>query len=464
MTEYAQDPVGFGRDVLGVDLWAMQQRIAESVRDHPRTSVTACYGSGKTLLAAELVVWWVMTRRPAMAVTTAPTGRQVRKLLWREIRKLWRRARRRLPGRCLQTELQVAEDVFAMGFSSDKPNSVAGLHEAANVLFVEDEAAGMPADVVEGFDGITATEGSRHLKIGNPICKDGPFWDSHNKQTERERWQRFEISALDTPNVVEGRTVVPGLVSREWVEDKRRKWGERSPLWITKVLGQFWTDSTDKVVPATWALEAANRWLEVVAAQGDREPTVKRLAVDVAGGGQDETVLYRRDDRLIRFVAAWQEPDLMKQARDLVQICTRDGYRELVVDSTGLGQGLGQRVRELQDNGAIPGVELHLVGMQEGARDGEQFERLLDEVQFAMRAAFDPNGPEPVAIHPDCGQLLQELPLRGWSISDRGRIKVQSKRELRREGIPSPDHADSVSLLFYQGPEPVALETLISWI
>lgn len=451
MVEYADDPVGFCRDILGVGLWSKQAEIAESVRTNPRTTVSACYGSGKTFLAACLVLWWCYTRRPALVVTTAPTGRQVRKLLWREIRKLWRKAKRRLAGQCLTTELRIAEDVLAMGFSSDKPNSVAGLHEASNVLFIEDEAAGMPAEVVEGFDGITATEGARHLKIGNPICKDGPFWDSHNKPGEKERWEPFEISAEDTPNVQAGKSVVPGLVSREWVDDKRRKWRETSPLWWTKVLGKFWVNNSDKVVPQGWVIAAQQRFLDLPKPEGPAK--IKRLAVDVAGGGQDETVLYKRWDRLIKFVEAWQEPDLMTQARNIVGVCKREGVDELMIDSTGLGQGLWQRVLELQENGAIPGVSVYGIALQESAEDTDQFERLVDEVQFEMRAAFDPQNPEAVAIDPDDKDLAQELPLRGWSIGERGKIKVQSKREMRREGIPSPDHADSVSMLCHSPKE-----------
>lgn len=448
--EYCNDPAGFCGDILGVALWGEQKRIAESVRDNPRTTVSACYGSGKTFLAACLVLWWCYTRRPALVVTTAPTGRQVKKLLWREIRKLWRKAKRRLPGNCLTTELRVAEDVIALGFSSDRPNSVAGLHEAENVLFIEDEAAGMPLEVVEGFDGITATEGSRHLKIGNPICKDGPFWDSHNKPGEVERWTQFSISALDTPNVAAGYTVVPGLVSREWVDDKRRKWRETSPMWWMKVLGRFWQDATDKVVPQAWVVESLKRFQ---ALPPDEQPAkIKRLAVDVAGGGQDETTIYRRLDRRVKHLESLQEPDLMKQARKVVELATREGVEEIFIDATGLGQGLGNRVCELQDSGAIPDVEVHCLALQEAARDGDQYERLVDEVQFSLRAAFDPENPESAIIDPADTDLARELPLRGWAINDRGKIKVQSKREMRREGIPSPDHADACSMLFWDPP------------
>src|ERR1041385_6585970 len=119
LRDYVDDPGGFARDILGVTWWQVQLEIALSVRDNPRTAVAACYASGKTFVAACIALWWLCTRRPALVVTTAPTGRLVKLLLWREIRKLHRRAKRRLPGRPLQLKLEISDDWIAFGFSSD---------------------------------------------------------------------------------------------------------------------------------------------------------------------------------------------------------------------------------------------------------------------------------------------------------------------------------------------------------
>lgn len=438
-------PPGFYWDhVKTVESLGPAQTVAIAVPG--QQAYTTTFAEHNTYLSAALVLWWLYTRRPALAVTTAPTGRQVRKLLWRDIRKLHRRAKRRLPGKVLTTEVQIAEDVLGMGFSSDKPNSVAGLHEAKNVLFVEDEAAGMAAEVVDGFEGITAGgHDSRHLKIGNPLAISGPFWDSHNAPGELTRWNKFSISALDTPNYIAGKMVVPGLVSREWVEDKRSRWGENSPLWVTKVLGKFFTASGEKVIPRDWVEMAWKRWNEEL-------PTAtnvpRRLAADIAGGGQDETVLALRDGRRITIIEAWQDADLMRQARKILERAIALNVEELAIDRTGLGQGVCDRIIELQETGIGQQISMIPVCLNASATDQEQFAYLVDEVQFLMRAAFDPAGPEPVAIDPKETDLLRELSERGWGINERGKIKVESKRELTRRKVDSPDRADAVSLLF----------------
>ena len=115
--EYADDPVGFCRDVLGEGVtvddvlagradaanapWGAQVEILESVRDHARTVVRASNGVGKTFIAARVGIWWLYTHVPSIVITTAPKATQVRDLLWARWRSAWTQAVRPLPGRCL---------------------------------------------------------------------------------------------------------------------------------------------------------------------------------------------------------------------------------------------------------------------------------------------------------------------------------------------------------------------------
>lgn len=458
LIEYADDPVGFCREVLGVELWSVkdypagdnplaggQVEIAEAVRDHPRVSVAACYASGKTFTAACLVLWWIFTRRPAMVMTTAPTGRQVKTLLWREIRKLYKKARRRLPGRLLQTKLEISDDWWGMGFASDDPNRVAGLHEASNVLFVEDEAAGMEAEVVEGFSGITTGNDSRHLKIGNPVCVSGPFFDSHMHPQERERWKRISIDAEDTPNVREGRARVPGLVGGDWVNDKRHKWLLRglTHLWETRVKGRFYVTPGDKVIPLEW-IQAAHERFGNVSTEG-----IKALGVDVAGGGRDSSSAYHQTGRQVVHEDDWDNGDLMWQAEHVATMAEKLGVEVVYIDKTGQGKGVYDRLAQLQrEEGRLHGIKLVGVGLGESATEADVYNRKSDEVQFNLRWALSPENSRAIALDPADKQLAEELGWREWWTNDRYRIQTTDKRKLKAQYGGSPDHADAVGVLF----------------
>jgi hypothetical protein len=69
------DPVGWMRDALGADPWEKQVEIAEAVRDHRRTAVKSCHASGKSYLAARIVLWFLHAFPHGIAITTAPTQR-----------------------------------------------------------------------------------------------------------------------------------------------------------------------------------------------------------------------------------------------------------------------------------------------------------------------------------------------------------------------------------------------------
>lgn len=452
LTEFRGDFEGFCREILGVKLWHVQIDIGNAVRDHPRAAVAACYSSGKTFTASCLVLWWLYTRRPAMVITTAPTGRQVRNLLWRQIKKLLRNAKRKLPGRSLQVQLEIAPDWWALGFASNNPTAVQGMHEE-NVLFIEDEAAGMDDEIVEAFEGVTAGEGSRHLKIGNPTSTSGAFYECFHG--EKDRWYLIHISAVDTPNYRARREVVPGLVSYEWVEDKRRKWKENSPHWHAKVLGKFPKLIGEKVVPLDWVELAKLRWARLLEELGDQvDAGVRVLGVDIARSGQDNTSFALRTGRRIRIVDRMQVPDLMEIAARVIQAVVAHGVEILNIDATGLGVGVYDRLRQLQEEGILSDeVELNPVVLGKETTQKDTFVRLVDELQWKMREMFDPAGPAPVAIDPDESDLADQLTWRNWGLNEKFRIKVETKAQLRKRGAGSPDDADACMLACYEPPK-----------
>src|SRR5438046_3572035 len=101
------DPLQFVAGVFGDDLWAMQKEILRSVATHSRTAVKACHASGKTMLAALAVLWWMARHEDAIAITTAPTWEQVRDLLWAEVHKALARSHFEGIGKINQTEIRL---------------------------------------------------------------------------------------------------------------------------------------------------------------------------------------------------------------------------------------------------------------------------------------------------------------------------------------------------------------------
>src|SRR5947207_2517385 len=192
---YAADPVAFAREVLGQAPWSRQAEIMRAVAADPQTTVRSSHGVGKTWVAAALALWWVYTRRPSLVLTTAPTARQVEGLLWAEINRLWRRAQPSLPGRCLQTKLDILPAQQAVGLTTNEPERFAGWH-SEHLLVIVDEASGVSDRLFEVVQGTLTSADCRLLLIGNPTRTEGLFFRSHRS----DGWTKLRISAFDTPN------------------------------------------------------------------------------------------------------------------------------------------------------------------------------------------------------------------------------------------------------------------------
>jgi hypothetical protein len=482
---YAGDPLAFVREVLGEVPWAAQQRVLLAVRDHPRTTVRSGHGVGKTWVAACTALWWVYSHRPSLVLSTAPTARQVESLLWAEINRLWKRAKLPLPGRCLHTKLEASLDQTGIGLTTTEPERFAGWH-CRSLLVIVDEASGVPDRLFEVIQGTLTSAHCRLLLIGNPTRSSGCFWNSHHKGD----WHRLKISAFDTPNFrvsdeqratsdesesESDRTSslvtrhsslpCPWLVTPEWVEARRKEWGEDSDPFRVRVLGEFPRSSSDALIRLEW-VEAAERRSDEQRVTSDEAATdsslVTRhsslpivLGIDVARYGDCETVVALRRGCLVAAIWAWHGADLMHTCGRILELAREHAPARIVVDAVGMGAGLFDRLLEIQREGReLPGCEL--VAFQSGTPpwDPEKHYSRRDEAYMALRDRLR-DGDIAMASH--WSALVGQLCSLKYGFTSRGQLKIESKDDRRRRGEPSPDWADAVALAFAPMSGPFAL-------
>ncbi|MBI3912530.1 MAG: hypothetical protein HY320_16545 [Armatimonadetes bacterium] len=446
-TALADAPVDFVREVLGGEPWLRQAEILEALRDEGRVTVRSAHGVGKTWVAACASLWFLYTRLPVAVLTTAPTHRQVREILWREIRRLHRQSRKRgraLPGKCLETALRVNEDCFALGLSTDEADRFQGFH-ALHVLVVVDEAAGVPEEIYEAIDGVLTTDDARLLLIGNPTHAHGRFYQSHRQPG----WRKFVISALDCPNLQgvnlddlttdPDPTPRPGLVTARWVRERRAEWGEDSLLYQTRVLGNFPEQEEDALIPLAWieaAVTRGSRKLSERVAPGCEG--LVEMGVDLARFGTCESVAYVRQGPDVVAAAYWRKEDLMQSTGRVAELIRRYRPAWVKVDAVGVGAGVADRLHELGHTGVLE------VNGGRAASDPERFAWLRDELYFALRDRFRDGA---ISL-PEDDRLVAQLAALRYSYTSRGQQRVESKDEMRERGLPSPDRADALALCF----------------
>ena len=194
--EWRENPVLFVRDYLGVRPWRKQEEILNAIAEHNYVAVRSCNGSGKTFTAALATIWWLASHEEAIVVTTAPSERQVKNLLWREIRDLHTRNGEFIGGQISSSKLELSPKRYAFGFSTNTGDRFQGFH-SHNLLIIVDEAAGVPEFAYDAISGCMTTENVKLLLIGNPTTLAGTFYNAFHKN--RHLYETIRISAFDTP-------------------------------------------------------------------------------------------------------------------------------------------------------------------------------------------------------------------------------------------------------------------------
>ena len=305
------NPLEFAKDILRVELWSKQEEVLSALLENRRVAVKSGNGLGKGYCAAVAVLWFLYCHDPAIVLSTAPTFRQVRHVLWRQIRRLYRRAPDVLGGKILDTRWELAEDRYAIGLSADTADQFQGFH-SPNMLIVVDEAEGVSDEIYEAVEAVMTSASPRLLLIGNPTTVTGAFRRAFYQ--ERRLYYTVTISALDSPNVTSNKVVVPRLTTAEWVEERRETWGENNPIFLARVLGEFPDQAEDTLIKLS-DIEAA---VEDQARSTDEdrldesEETV--LAVDVARFGSDRSVILRRRGNRVEDIQTFQKLDTMQLA------------------------------------------------------------------------------------------------------------------------------------------------------
>lgn len=445
---YERDPEGFAKNVLGVTLWKKQVDCLLAVRDHHQTAVRSGHSTGKTFVAAVLVLWWLYAMK-GMVVTTAPTKEHVEDVLWVEIGKLFRNALVPLPGVCTTTDIKVGDkwpDWTATGITTNKPEAFRGRHHP-RLLVMIDEANGVEEAIHVEVSTLATGEENRVAMIANPTGTSGTFYDAFSR--EDSGWFPIHISCLEHPNVVSGKELIPGAITRRKVESWRKQWGESHPFWFSRVLGEFPRISNRGVIPLAYVERARrpDKWKEAkTQAEAARIPMVAGL--DVARYGENRCVMILRRGDAVVDISAWQHESLMSTAGRAMLAIQEHKIKTLVVDSSGVGAGVVDRLLELN----APVIAYN--GGHRAFTPGSYTNRRT-ELWWHIRHRLEHQRlwlpPEP---RDDVDRLCADLVVPEYEVASTGRIKVETKEALLDRGVKSPDWADALVMCFAMDADP----------
>ena len=432
--------------VYGPDLWACE--VMERIRDEVirndfngrdavpsvNLAIASGHGIGKSCLTAWLVNWILDTRYGAKGMVTANTGAQLKSKTWAEITK-W--GKKKITAhwwsfKSMEITRKFAPEAWrldAVTWDEKKSEAFAGQHSASSSSFyVFDEASNVPDSIWEVAKG-GLTDGEPFFFVfGNPTRNTGAFYDCFH-----EKKAGWITANIDSRSV--------SITNKDEIERMRLEYGEDSDFFKVRVKGEFPTESSNLFISKERSLAAAQR------PEPERyENQVAFLGVDVARYGGDRSVLQVRFGRNAKMPAEqFSKTSIVETARRVAAKInelkeTYQFQRVLTfVDGGGVGGGV---VDVLRDWGFEDIYDVNFGGAADDkARFANKRSEMWSRLNDWLLQGSIVNDPE----------LIEQLSAPEYYYNKATKLTLESKEDMKRRGVDSPDWADALALTFFLG-------------
>jgi hypothetical protein len=285
---------------------------------------------------------------------------------------------------------------------------------------------------------------SAYIGIGNPWHRDNQMWQHWTDPT----WHKIHIGHVEA--------MVEGRISIEFLDEQRRILTDRE----FKVLyeANFPEESEDQLIKYSWIQRATKANVGLL--EGFR-----RLGVDVARTGVDATVLtwgVKKPDGsyAVEGIEEHNQEDTMRTVGNVMRLNSEHSFEKIIVDTSGLGAGVTDRLREAKSQGIIKAEIIAYTGGQSSSAEFKRQTKERKEVRirflntkaeayFKLRSLFEEDR---ISI-PKNLKLIDQLTKMKWDTtsSDKIRILDPGMAEGDTAEQKSPDFADSLCYFCWEG-------------
>ncbi len=448
--QYRKSPVLFAREVLLFEPDEWQQLALMDLAENPKVAIKSGQGVGKTGLEAVVLLWFLCCYPYPRIVATAPTKQQLHDVLWSEVSK-WMSKSPLLSKILKWTKTYIylknyEKRWFAVARTATKPENMQGFHED-NMLFIVDEASGVADPIMEAILGTLSGANNKLLMCGNPTRTSGTFFDAFN--SDRVLYKCHTVSSMDSLRT-----------NKENIDVLIRKYGRDSNVVLVRVFGEFPKQEDDIFISLSIIEQCISTLYELPEKQVS--PHII-FGVDVARFGDDETIIYQNIQGKLKMAKHRRGQDLMATVGDIVSL-----YREIVkkcpnykgriyvnIDDTGLGGGVTDRLREVKREEnlnrlfviPINAAERIETDTKEGKEAAEHYNNITTHMWAVLRDLLEN---KQVQIEDDA-ETVAQLSTRKYFIASNGKLELESKKEMKKRKLGSPDRADAAALCVYFG-------------
>jgi len=404
-----------------------------------RLAVKSGNGVGKTALETCLAAYRTVARPKSMTVISAPSLVQCSQIWFSEFRRQIADSHPFLRSmfEITNTRAEVMQEPTwqIVSRTASRPEAAQGFHidDRASLTIIIDEASGVDFPIWEAFlRTLTGTDGYL-IACGNPNYRETKFHAIWAKPNESELWIKHTFDSRKSP-----------IVSQDHVKRLVQEYGANSDPVRVGVYGEFPLADPNCIISSEqlYACQTVPM-LEAAKRRMPRDEMPKRaISIDVARFGADESVIYRRSGLAIVETKRFTKTEPLDVAREAIRMARRAGWvrgsYKIIVDATGMGQAVaGYLIGEQED-------VYEFMGHRRASET--KYHDELTEAWFHLARIVKPK-----ACHlPDDDHLVRQLATRIYTMTPKGRIAVEPKKEYRRRlNAESPDRADSMVMAYY---------------
>ena len=448
---YRKNPVLFAREVLFFEPDEWQKKALMDLAESPKVAIKSGQGVGKTSLEAVALLWFLCCYPYPRIVATAPTKQQLHDVLWSEISK-WISKSPLLSKILKWTKTYIymignEKRWFAVARTATKPENMQGFHED-NMLFIVDEASGVADPIMEAVLGTLSGKNNKLLLCGNPTRTSGTFFDAFH--SDRVLYRCYTVSSKDSART-----------NKENIESLIRKYGNDSNVVLVRVFGEFPKQEEDVFIMLSLVEHCTMLDLS-------EDLPIKRISfgVDVARYGNDETVIAQNVGGKITLPVSFRGQSLMTTVGKIVwqykkvikEYPAYQGNIYVNIDDCGLGGGVTDRLEEVKieeklNRMVIVPVNASAKVPEDIIEDGNAKIKACDKYEnmttYLWGTVKDLMMAEEISLEND-NEMVGQFSCRKYRLTSRGKIILESKEEMKKRGIASPDRADAVALSCYE--------------
>ena len=431
------EPIFFCREIIGVEPWDYQLKILHDLGLESQVAAHTGHGIGKTSLGSWALLWFIFTRNESKVITTAPTWRQVADLLWSEVHKWARKMDLEkmgwtFPYKLLDTRLEVEQEWYAVGESTDEPEKIEGYH-APSIMYITDESKAIPDKIFDSMAGGMTSAESKHLMLSTPGASQGKFYRVCTNKAEKGDWKIHHVDAEDVAVSTNG-----VQVSKKWIENRKKVWGPSSGIYQLRVKGLFVDMVDDRFCPASWVERAMSNVVK------SSKKAKKIMAVDPARYGPDLTVVGMREGMKVLPMLKADNTSVPKTEQIVYDEFLEHRPSEVIID---IGGGLGAGIYDHLLRRSKIRDHLKAFDGANAANDPDMYMNRRAESYWNLRTLLgegDMQLPYDESIEGQLtGMRYEYRAHRGNTV-----IKMESKEDMRKRGMISPNEADTLMMLF----------------